>query len=281
MDGIRHSVAGADGVRIGLLTAGSGSALLLVHGAMGSIERWEPVWPALTRRRRVTAMDRRGRRSSGDGDRYTLSSEFGDVAAVAAALADDQGEPVDALGHSFGGTCVLGAAAQGAPFRRIVLYEPPGAQTASMQWLDELSDMIAAGQTSQATFSFLTKIIGLTASQVEELSRAPGGRDVLSIVAATLPREGRAVADADLAAAARLVRQPVLLLLGRLSPPWAAEVTHEIAAALAEPTVTELDAVGHEALDAAPDRVVAEVLRFLDQAAAALSPDCTSQRGLG
>jgi pimeloyl-ACP methyl ester carboxylesterase len=55
MDGTRHSVAGADGVRIGLLTEGAGPALLLVHGAMGSIERWEPVWRALTARRRVTA----------------------------------------------------------------------------------------------------------------------------------------------------------------------------------------------------------------------------------
>jgi pimeloyl-ACP methyl ester carboxylesterase len=144
MDGHRHSVAGADGVRIGLLTEGSGPALLLVHGAMGSIERWEPVWLALTAGRRVTAMDRRGRRSSGDSELYTLTSEYGDVMAVASALASEQGAPVDVLGHSFGGTCVLGAAALGAPFRRIVLYEPPGPQTASPQWLEQLSAWIAA-----------------------------------------------------------------------------------------------------------------------------------------
>jgi hypothetical protein len=34
MEGTRHSVTSADGVRIGLLTAGSGPALLLVHGGM-------------------------------------------------------------------------------------------------------------------------------------------------------------------------------------------------------------------------------------------------------
>ncbi len=266
MDGYRHSVAGADGVRIGLLTEGAGPALLLVHGAMGSIERWEPAWPALTAGRRVTAMDRRGRRSSGDSELYTLTSEYGDVAAVATALADEQGGPVDVLGHSFGGTCVLGAAALGAPFRRIVLYEPPGPQTSSAQWQEQLTAWIAAGEVGRATFRFLTEIIGLTASQVEELGRAPGGRDVLPIVAATLPREGRAVAGSDPAAAARLVRQPVLLLLGMLSPPWAAEVTAEIAAALGGPVVIELPGVGHEALDSAPDIVVAEVLRFLETA---------------
>jgi pimeloyl-ACP methyl ester carboxylesterase len=121
-----HWVTCADGVRIGLLTAGSGPGLLLVHGGMGTIQSWQRMWGALTGQRRVTAMDRRGRGSSGDADNYELSSEYADVAAVAAALAGEQGGPVDVVGHSIGATCVLGAAALGAPFRRIALYEPPG-----------------------------------------------------------------------------------------------------------------------------------------------------------
>ena len=40
-------MASADGVRIGLLTAGSGPALLLVHGGMGTISSWRRVWGAL------------------------------------------------------------------------------------------------------------------------------------------------------------------------------------------------------------------------------------------
>src|SRR5271155_5598457 len=99
MDGERHSVAGADGVRIGLLTAGSGPPLLLVHGGVGQIERWEPLWEPLSRRWRVTAMDRRGRGSSGDGQQYSIEAEYGDVAAVAAALAATADAPVDIFGH--------------------------------------------------------------------------------------------------------------------------------------------------------------------------------------
>jgi len=263
MEGTRGSVTSADGVRIGLLTCGSGPALLLVHGGMGTISSWQRVWEALAARRRVTAMDRRGRGSSGDADAYSLSSEYADVAAVAAALASEQGGPVDVVGHSIGATCVLGAAAGGAPFRRIVLYEPPGPQATQDNWPERLSAMVDAGQVGRATFTFLTEIVGLTRSEVEALRDAPGGRDVLPIVAATLPREARALAVADLTDLARRVQPPVLLLLGTASPPWAGEITRELADALPAATVTDLPGAGHEALDSAPDLLVAEILAFL------------------
>lgn len=263
MEGNRHGVISADGVRIGLLTAGSGAGLLLVHGGMGTIESWHRVWGALTEQRRVSAMDRRGRGSSGDASDYKLSREYDDVAAVAAALAEGQGGPVDVVGHSIGATFVLGAAALGAPFRRIVLYEPPGPQAVRHQWPERVTAMVADGQVGRAAFIFLTEIIGLAPSQVEALRDAPGGRDVLPIVAATLPREAHALAVADLAGAARQVRQPVLLLLGAASPPWAGEITRQLAATLPAATVTELPDAGHEALDTAPDLLAAQVLGFL------------------
>ena len=269
MHGTRHSVTGAGGVRIGLLTAGSGPGLLLVHGGMGTMESWQHVWGTLTGRRRVTAMDRRGRGSSGDAGSYRLSSEYADVAAVAAALAGQQGGPVDVAGHSIGATCVLGAAALGAPFRRIALYEPPGPQATRDNWPERVAAMVAGGQAGRAAFTFLTEVIGLTRGEVEALRDAPGGRDVLPIVAATLPREARALAAADLPAAARRVRQPVLLLLGMASPPWASQITRELAAVLPAATVTELPGAGHEALYKAPDLLAAEVLRFLGAGALA------------
>lgn len=134
MRGTRRSVTSADGVRIGLLTAGSGPTLLLVHGGMGTISSWQRIWEPLAAHRCVTAMDRRGRGTSGDADIYSLSSEYADVAAVAAAMASEQGGPVDVVGHSIGATCVLGAAAGGAQFRRIVLYEPAGPQATQNNW---------------------------------------------------------------------------------------------------------------------------------------------------
>jgi hypothetical protein len=38
MEGKRHTVTGAGGVPIGLLTAGQGPSLLLVHGGMAQLE---------------------------------------------------------------------------------------------------------------------------------------------------------------------------------------------------------------------------------------------------
>ena len=263
MEGHRHSVTSADGTEIGLLTAGDGPPLLLVHGGMGQIESWLPLWDTLTARWRVTAMDRRGRGSSGDGRAYALDREFADVAAVATALAGDQGGPVDVAGHSIGATCVLGAAALGAPFRRLALYEPPGPPTVPGDWAERVTAMIAGGQVGRAAVSFLTEIIGLTQAEVEALRDAPGSRDVLPIIAATMPREARALAAADLPGAARQVSQPVLLLLGETSPPWARQIISELAAVLPASTVIQLPGLGHEALDQAPERLAAELERFL------------------
>jgi pimeloyl-ACP methyl ester carboxylesterase len=263
VEGLRRVVASPDGVSIGLLTAGSGPGVLLVHGGMGSIDSWQWVWDALAGQCRVTAMDRRGRGTSGDADAYALEREYADVAAVAAMLADEQGSPVDVIGHSFGATCVLGAAALGAPFRRIVLYEPPGPRIDTDRWVERVGAMVAEGQVGRAVFAFLTEIVGLTRAEVEALRDAPGGRDALPIAAATLPREARALAAVDLAANAAGVRPPVLLLLGETSPAWAGENTRELAAALPAATVIELPGVGHQALYQAPDLVTAAVMRFL------------------
>lgn len=222
MDGRRHSVAAPDGVSIGLLTAGTGPPLLLVHGGMGSIERWAPMWEPLTKRWRVTAMDRRGRGTTGDAEPYAISKEYDDIAAVAASLAAEEGGPVDVFAHSYGATCTLGAAAQGAPFRRIALYEPPGPQTAPLDWVERSNALVAEGRVGRAMVSFLTEIIGLTAGQIRDLRNAPGAYDVFPIVTATMPREALALTSVDLLSGAGAISCPVLLLLGERSPAWRA-----------------------------------------------------------
>jgi pimeloyl-ACP methyl ester carboxylesterase len=261
VDGHRHEVNSADGTRIGLLTAGAGPALLLVHGGTGCIESWQALWGMLTSRWRVTAMDRRGRGSSGDTGPYHLSREFEDVAAVVASMAGDG--PVDVFGHSYGATCALGAASLGAPLRRLALYEPPGPQTAPPQWREKVTAMVEAGKPGRAMMSFLTEIMGLTAQQIDALRNAPLGYDIMPIVTATLPREALALASVDLTALGGPVAVPVLLILGAVSPPWAGEITRELTAALPESTITVLPGQDHLAVDSAPELLARALTEFL------------------
>ena len=102
------SVVSADGTRIGCEVGGAGLPLLLVHGSTADRSRWATVRDALAARFTLHLMDRRGRGLSvGEAPGpYALAREAEDVAAVLAAIGPD----ALVLGHSYGGTCVLGAA---------------------------------------------------------------------------------------------------------------------------------------------------------------------------
>jgi hypothetical protein len=97
---------------------------------------------------------------------------------------------------------------EGAPFRRLALYAPPGPQTNPPSWLRSATAMVANGRPGRAMYSFLTEIIGLSTEQVEELRYAPRTYDILPIVSATLPRGGQALTSVDLPNDARLVSIP-------------------------------------------------------------------------
>ncbi len=256
MEGYRHAVTSADGTPIGLLTAGEGPALLLVHGGMGCIESWPPLWGRLTSRWSVTAMDRRGRGTSGDTGPYDLAREYQDIAAVAASLG-----PVDVFAHSIGATCALGAAASGAAVRRLALYEPPGPQTAPKEWRERVTALIADGKPGLAMVSFLREM-GMSATQIDELKNAPRDYDVLPIVSATMPREALALATVDVTALAAGVTIPVMLLLGTQSPGWAHDLTGALAGALPQSTLAVLDGQGHDAIDSAPELLADRLAGF-------------------
>nr|WP_281371695.1 alpha/beta hydrolase [Petropleomorpha daqingensis] len=233
----------------------------MVHGGLSGRWRFAPLWAQLVPHFRVTAIDRRGRGSSGDGAEYALQREFEDVRAVASHLTTDG--PIDVFAHSIGGVVVLGAAGLGAPLRRIALYEPPGPVTVTADWLDRLRALIAAGRPGPAIASFLIEVIGLTPEQVAELRDAPPGPDdVLAIASRTLVREGEALAALDLAALAGPVVQPVLLMLGSASPPWAASVVRDLSTALPRADVVEMADADHEGVDTAAETVAEHLVRF-------------------
>jgi pimeloyl-ACP methyl ester carboxylesterase len=119
------------GVEIALLDWGGEGPLAVLHHANGFCAAlWDPVARALRDEFRVIAMDARGHGDSSkpEGDDSYPWPAFGrDLAAVAAALAAEHGDGRVALGlgHSFGGTSMLMAAAERRDlFERLVLVDP-------------------------------------------------------------------------------------------------------------------------------------------------------------
>lgn len=130
------------GVEIALLDWGGDGPLVLMHHANGFCAgTLGLVAAALVPAFRVIGMDARGH---GDSSRPEGPEAYGwdhfalDYLAVAEQLAAEQGGPVGvAVGHSFGGTSALGAAARRPDlFERLVLVDPvipaPAKQVAAL-----------------------------------------------------------------------------------------------------------------------------------------------------
>jgi pimeloyl-ACP methyl ester carboxylesterase len=128
----------ARGVEIALLDWGGDGPLALLHHATGFCKGvWAPVAEALRGHFRVIAMDARGHGDSsqpGGAGAYAWREFARDLEAVAEALAAQHGRVALGMGHSFGGTAMLGASrARPELFERLVLVDPvvpPPAATA-------------------------------------------------------------------------------------------------------------------------------------------------------
>ena len=115
-----------DGTHIAYQQTGSGPAMILVHGASDDHTSWAPLLPFLPHHYTVYAMDRRGRGGSRVEGEYAIQREFEDVARmVEVAYRNSPNQPVNLLGHSFGGYCSLEAALLTDHIDNLVLFEPP------------------------------------------------------------------------------------------------------------------------------------------------------------
>ena len=118
---LETTITSADGTTLAARHSGHGSPMVLVHGAIGSLETFALIEGLLAERHSVWVYSRRGRGGSGDGPHYGLDREVEDVLAVLAAA----GDHAHLLGHSGGAMYCLLAATQRPSLRSLVLYEPP------------------------------------------------------------------------------------------------------------------------------------------------------------
>jgi pimeloyl-ACP methyl ester carboxylesterase len=261
-----QSITSKDGTRIAYWRSGAGPPLLLVHGMVADHSTtWRLVRPMLEKHFTVLAMDRRGRGGSGDGPGYELQQEAEDIVAIVASIQ----QPVNLLGHSYGGLCALEAALLSANIRRLIIYEGAllrGAELFSASAADRLEAMIDAGNVEGMLLTFLRDEVHIPPDEIELLRARRDAWDVRLRNAPTVPREVREtqryIFDAE-----RFSRleTPTLLLVGENSPSLELENATIVADALPNASVAILQEQQHLAMYTAPGLFVDEIIRFLEK----------------
>jgi pimeloyl-ACP methyl ester carboxylesterase len=256
---LRH-VTSPDGVPIACEVGGQGPSLVLVHGAGSARWGFDLLRPLLEDSFTVIAIDRRGRGDSGDGEGYSIESEFADVASVV----EEAGDDAALFGHSYGGLVAAGAAGRLPRLQKLILYEPPmGGALADESWIERFESRLDAGDRPAAVREFLRDVGGYTEAEIDALQETPAWAGRLQ-AAPTVPRELRAEKAVALERL-ELGRLSVscLMLLGTESPEWAQRSTPAYAAALGDVRVHRLEGGGHGAATSAPELVAKEVIGFL------------------
>jgi pimeloyl-ACP methyl ester carboxylesterase len=259
--GHQTSVTSKDGTPIACWVSGEGPPLVLVHGTSADHVRWGPVLPAFQEHFTVCAVDRRGRGGSGDAGSYSIEREFEDVAAVADAF----DEPVNLLGHSYGGLCALEASLLTKNLRRLVLYEPPAVPAGVYPpgFVERLEALIDQGKREEALVAFMTEVVRLPEAELELMHGLPAWQGRIA-AAHTLPREAR-VDESYKLDPTRFASMsvPTLILQGGDSPSFLVLSNQAVHAALPSSRIVVMPGQQHVAMDTATDLFVAEVLSFL------------------
>ena len=265
----RH-VRSSDGTPIAVFAAGSGPALVLVHGTTADHRTWRMLGPMLAARHAIHAVDRRGRGDSGDGaGAYSIGLELDDLAAVADAIAAETGVPVDVLGHSLGGRIALGASLRTPSIRRVIAYESAPAATRRApgdrdELLDALRADLARGDNDALLARFMTDAVGMPAADLAAFRADP----IWPLRAAAAPTIVRELDAADAAPevamdALAAVRVPVLQVAGSASPASFREAAAALDARLADGRLVVIEGARHAAHHSHPAELLALVEAFL------------------
>jgi pimeloyl-ACP methyl ester carboxylesterase len=162
-------------------------------------------------------VDRRGRGDSSHTEGHSLEQEQEDIAAVAKSLV----EPTFALGHSYGGLCVLGAAlASPGTFRKIAVYEAPwtGSRTATLaQHMPALEEDLARGDADGLVYRFMTDVLTVPRTDADVLRKSPLWGPFVADSAASMA-DWRAMLGYEFLPDAFKTLPPTLLITGADSP---------------------------------------------------------------
>ncbi|MGK0618268.1 alpha/beta fold hydrolase [Meiothermus cerbereus] len=261
-----QTITSRDGTLIAFWRGGNGPPLLRIHGAAADhTTTWRFVLLELERRFTVYVMDRRGRGGSGDIPPYELQREAEDIATVVDSIA----EPVNVIGHSYGGLCAIEAALLTANLRRLVLYEGVplrGAELYTPGIVERLEELLKAGDVEGMLVAMYHDVVKMPPEEIELLRSQRDAWAVRLGNAPTIPREIRTEQGYTFEPERfRSMRTPTLLMVGSNSPHRELEHANGIADTLPNAQVVILPGQQHVAMHTAPEVFVSQVVQFLEK----------------
>ena len=259
----RLTVRSPDCVELAVWVEGQGPPLVLVHGSIQDHTVSAALVQALRPQFTTYAMDRRGFGASGDRPSYSLDREFADVAAVVDEVAARTGNPVVLWGHSFGASCAMGGATLTENVSHLLLYEPSLGLPYPTGWIDQVEQLVAAGDLEAAIVMVLRDLLEFTDDQIEQRRAEPEWAGRVA-TAPTVAREARAEQEWTYTdnPMGRITAQ-TLLLSGSESPPDIKQATEAARASIPGARERVLAGQAHIAHRTDPDLVAGIVRGFV------------------
>lgn len=242
-----------------------GVPILLVHGLAGSsLTEWYQVAPKLAIDRRVIMVDQRGHGLSARGDlRFDVADDADDLSGVLDAIGVGQ---VDVVGYSMGGI-IAQALAQRHPgrVRKLVLMATFSTHSEGYRWFRRVGTYLARGWeritgfgTPEIRSGFLISKGAIRPEHARWVWREAQRRDVESGAQATFALLRFDSRDWI----GKLDVETMVIIPGDdflVPPPW----QHELAEAIPDVKLVEVEGAGHELVWTHSDRVVDELRGFL------------------
>jgi len=255
------TVTSADGTTIAYERTGSGSALVLVDGAMcyRGAGPMRPLAALLQDTFTVYTYDRRGRGESSDTMPYAVAREVEDLQAL---IAQAGGEAY-VYAISSGAALALATAAAGPGITKLALYEPPfmaevedGARI--KEYTERLHELLDAGHKGDAVALFMMNV-GIPAEAVAGIRAQPGWA-TLEAIAPTLAYDDEVLAGGSVPRdLTSTIVVPALVLAGGASPQGLQQAAKATADALPTAEHRTLDGQTH---DVAPEALALVLVEF-------------------